>query len=340
MQVDRIDEAPDAPPWHGAELFERPDWRVELTALERTELAHLLDGQAGRPAGSEPDLRAAPALADRLRRLGRSLETGCGVALVRGLPTGSDDGGLARALWILGSGFGTPLSQGADGRRLLAVQDAGYAPSDPRFRGPYSARRLAFHTDRCDVIGFACVRPAREGGENHLLHARALRDALRREAPGSARVLERDALPYLRHTVDGGNERPFTRVPVFTETDGRFAGSLLRVLIDRADRSPDAPDLADEQRRALDDLERVAEDERLYARIRLEAGDVLFLNNWITFHRRTAFTDAEEPSERRKLHRIWISSRYSRAVDPRFGEHFGATGAGALRGGMRPSARD
>ena len=77
--------------------------------------------------------------------------------------------------------------------------------------------------------------------------ARALRDALRATDPAAAAVLERDALPYLRHVVDEGNERPYTLVPVFTEHEGRFAGSLLRVLVDRADASPHAPDLTDEQ---------------------------------------------------------------------------------------------
>ena len=44
-------------------------------------------------------------------------------------------------------------------------------------------------------------------------------------------------------------------VPVFTAHEGRFAASFLRVLIDRADRAPEAPSLRSDQRRALDVLE-------------------------------------------------------------------------------------
>jgi hypothetical protein len=63
---------------------------------------------------------------------------------------------------------------------------------------------------------------------------------------------------------------------------------------------------------------------------------VLLLNNWTTFHRRSEFVDAPEPELKRHLLRIWLSMPNSRPIDARFAEHFGATEAGALRGGMRP----
>jgi alpha-ketoglutarate-dependent taurine dioxygenase len=297
----------DGEDWRGDELFAQPLWGADASAV---------DVEAVRDA----------------------LESGPGALLLRGAAQAEDVEAAADAFLAFAERLGTPVSQSATGERLLHVRDQGFAPGDPRFRGPYSNRRLSFHTDRCDVIAFLCVRPARAGGENHVLSSRALRDALRARHPEHATTLERDALPYLRHTVDEGNARPFAMVPVFTEHEGRFAASLLRVLIDRADASPDAPDLTDAQRAALDALEEVAEDPALYASFRLEEGDVLLLNNWTTFHRRTAFEDDPDPAQRRHLMRIWLSMPNSRALDPRFAEHFGATGAGAVRGGMQPRA--
>ena len=187
------------------------------------------------------------------------------------------------------------------------------------------------------MIAFLCVRPAKTGGENHVISSATLYNEMLRRYPAEARVLE-GVFPYLRHTVDGGNEKPFTFVPVFTCHEGFFAASLLRVLIDRADASPEAPSLTVEQRGALDRLQEVAEDPSLYASFRLEAGDILLLNNWVTLHRRTGFEDFAEPERRRHLMRIWLSLPNSRPLDPRFAEHFGATEAGALRGGMRERA--
>ena len=111
------------------------------------------------------------------------------------------------------------------------------------------------------------------------------------------------------------------------------------MLIDRADRSPDAPTLTPLQRDALDALETLAEDPALHVRLRLAPGDVLLLNNWTTLHRRSAFTDAPVPRERRHLLRIWLSMPDSRPIAACFEDHFGATAAGALRGGMRPAGR-
>ena len=55
--------------------------------------------------------------------------------------------------------------------------------------------------------------------------------------------------------VDLGNELPYCQLPIFSEFEGHFAAHFLRVLIDRADASPDAPDLTDAQ---LEDIVSIA----------------------------------------------------------------------------------
>jgi len=238
--------------------------------------------------------------------------------------------------WALAGHIGTPVSQSAEGERVFHVRDQGYADQDLRFRGPASRKRLSFHTDRCDVIAFACLQPARTGGDNFIVSSVALYETLRTRQPEALRVLC-EPFPYLRHTVDSGNTLPFCLLPIFSEQDGHFAAHFLRVLIDRADCEPSAPTLTAAQRDVLDALEALAEDPALHVRVRLEPGDVLLLNNWTTLHRRSAFTDAASLQERRHLLRIWLSMPDSRPIASCFAEHFGATAAGALRGGMRPA---
>ncbi len=268
-----------------------------------------------------------------------ALETGSGAVLLRGLPFQRWGESLStRAFWALAALIGVPVSQSAQGERLFHVRDHGHAADDPRFRGPASRQRLSFHTDRCDVIAFACLQQARDGGDNFIVSSMALYEELRTRQPEVLRLLCQP-FPYLRHTVDTGNTRPFCLLPVFSEQDGHFAAHFLRVLIDRADRATDAPTLTPSQRDALDALEALAEDPALHVRLRLEPGDVLLLNNWTTLHRRSAFTDAVAPAERRHLLRIWLSMPDSRPIAACFEDHFGATAAGALRGGMRPVAQ-
>ena len=95
--------------------------------------------------------------------------------------------------------------------------------------------------------------------------------------------------------------------------------------------------LSSKQIEALDFLEEVANEPVQSVRFRQEPGDILLLNNWITLHRRSAFEDHEDPEERRRLFRIWLSMPNSRPIDPNFEANFGATGAGELRGGFRTS---
>ncbi len=312
-------------PW-GREIEERRDWRSGIDAGELLELEEALDGDAKAPL---------PRLSARLGRMSELLEHGPGVCLLRGLPVGSWGSSRAEtALALLGERLGTPVSQSATGERIFHVRDEGFAPSDERFRGPSSNKRLRFHTDRCDVIGFLCLRAAREGGENHVISSPRVHEELERRRPELLKALYGE-FPYLRHTVDQGNELPYVLLPVFSFARGRFAGHLLRVLIDRADSSDVAPGLEAAQREALDALDEVGEERGLQLRVRLEEGDLLLLNNWTTFHRRTEFVDGEGAQGRRHLLRIWLSMPNSRPLVEAFRPHFGAVEAGALRGGMR-----
>ena len=65
--------------------------------------------------------------------------------------------------------IGTPISQSIQGDKVFHVRDEGYVSNDPRARGPSSSKRLTFHSDRCDVIGFLCFQPAKQGGENQIV---------------------------------------------------------------------------------------------------------------------------------------------------------------------------
>jgi len=299
--------------WRGEELFARDDWEIVL------------------PGNEPPSL---PTLMPLLAGIREALEHGSGALRIRGLGVEDWDAATCeQAFRRIATGLGTPVSQSARGELVFHVRDEEFAPDDPRFRGPSSARRLGFHTDRCDVIAFLCLNQAGEGGDSYVVSSMALYEELAARRPDLLAVL-REPYLYLRHVVDTGNQLPTCLQPIFSEYEGHFAASLLRVLIDRADRAPELPDLTTVQREALDYLDELAGDPALHARFRLERGDVLLLNNWVTFHRRDAFVNTT--GDPRHLLRAWLSMPGSRPLDPRFRDNFGATEAGAIRGGMTP----
>ncbi|MBC8325285.1 MAG: TauD/TfdA family dioxygenase [Verrucomicrobia subdivision 3 bacterium] len=322
--------------WRGEELWRRDDWEVRLSDDELRQL----ESAAANCANIEveaigPDDFVLSDLTGRLEAMQRRLEDGAGFAFVRGLPANwLDEGQLRRMFWGIALHLGSAVSQSAEGDRLFSVADAGYAPEDARSRGPNTSRKLSFHTDRCDVIGFCCHRQAKSGGENYVVNSMAIYNAILKQRPDLLAVL-REPFYYLRHTVDGGNDRSWCRQPIFSFCEGHFAANLLRVLIDRAHTHPDLPDLTPEQTEALDLVESLASDPALHATFRQEPGDMVFLNNWVTLHKRSAFEDWPEPERRRHILRIWLSMPNSRPLDPMFADNYGSVEAGALRGGMK-----
>ena len=85
--------------------------------------------------------------------------------------------------------IGTPVSQSSDGELVLSIRNESYGKNDPRTRGPNTNRKLGFHTDRCDVIGFLCLQPAKKGGENHVVSSLAMERIIRTERPDLHEVL-------------------------------------------------------------------------------------------------------------------------------------------------------
>ena len=229
--------------------------RFWLTADEIDQLERAVAGVQMGSGWNWSGIFCARYFSERLKSAQCQLENGAGFVYVRGLPVDRfDEGQLRRLFWGIAIHLGTPVSQSAAGERLFSVADAGYAREDARSRGPNTSRKLSFHTDRCDVIGFCCHRQAKQGGENYIVSSMALYNAILEQRLDLLAVLC-EPFYYLRHTVDGGNDRPWCRQPVFSFCEGQFAANLLRVLIDRAHAHPDLPDLTPEQTEALDLVE-------------------------------------------------------------------------------------
>lgn len=323
--------------WRGTELFSRPDWEQTLTPSERDEIDTALANVSEKPAEifSQADF-PLPTLERKLQQVQHDLEHGCGACYLRGLDVSNystDD--AKKIFWGLMSYLGTPVSQSSAGERIFSVRDEGFKMGDQKARGPNTSKRLSFHTDRCDVISFLTLKQAKSGGENQLVSSMYLFNETQKRRPDLWHVLQQPFY-YLRHNVDTGNEKPWCRQPVFSIYEGHFACNFLRVLIERAAKSDDLPDLSDEQREALDFLEEVAAEPESHVTFRQQPGDLLLVNNWVLLHRRNEFEDYDDLDQRRHLLRIWLSMPNSRPLHPDFAGNYGATAAGSIRGGMKP----
>ena len=323
--------------WRGRELLARDDWLHRFDANHVVELDSALQEAQGVPLDAiSAATFSLPTLGPKLLAIQDSLEIGSGAVMIRGLPIDQfDEEAAARLFWGITSHVGTAVSQSPAGERVFHVRDEGFKADHPKARGPSSRKRLSYHTDRCDVIAFLCVRQAAEGGENYLVSSVAIFNEMLKQRPDLVEVLMQP-YRYQRHNVDSANELPYYEQPIFSMYEGHFAANLLRVLIERAYSAPGATPMSDIQREALDYVEQLAEDPALHVSFRQEPGDIVLLNNWVTLHRRSEFVDHEDPALKRLLLRIWLSVPNSRPLDPRFAGSYRATAAGAMRGGMKP----
>tara|TARA_R110002096_G_scaffold238581_4_gene430129 strand:- start:3839 stop:4858 length:1020 start_codon:yes stop_codon:yes gene_type:complete len=322
--------------WTASELTKRNDWEIHWDESERDELNAALRAGADLPLEElDNDHFPLPTLARQLSAIQDSLENGSGATIIRGLEIDNlSEAQCRRLFWGISRHLGTPVSQSAKGEKMFSVRDEGFAEGDARARGPNTRKKLSFHTDRCDVIGFFCLQQAKSGGENEVVSSMAIYNRILETRPD---LLEELFSPYryLRHNVDLGNEKPYCEQPIFSFQDGVFASAFLRVLIERAYQREDLPAMTDRQREALDLIEAIAADETLHLRFHQQPGDLLFLNNWVTYHRRTEFEDDPDPEKRRHILRIWLSPPNNRPLAPWFEANYGATAAGTVRGGMR-----
>ena len=321
--------------WRASDLDGRDDWKIDLTTGEVAELEAAIPDVEGSYEDLDAPVMDLPLTGQRLRKIQHDLEHGTGASLIRGLDISEwSEDRCRRLFWTLSRHLGTPVSQSAKGERIFSVRDEGFRDDDPRARGPNTRKKLSFHTDRCDVIGFFCLKQAVVGGENEVVSSMAVYETLRRERPDLLAVLM-EPFYYLRHTVDGANDRPWCRQPIFSFEQGHFASAFLRVLIERASASHDLPDLTPIQREALDFVESTAAVPGMAVRFTQRPGDLLFLNNWVTYHRRTEFVDHTDSYQKRHILRMWLAMPNSRPLAPWFLENYGSIKAGTVRGGMK-----
>ena len=323
--------------WLGADIQDSPRWIHHLTESEIAEIAGALAHfrTTGKPlAGMTRADFPLPTFDGVVNIMLDELEDGLGLYLLRGFPAmdyGVED--LRAIYWGLGLHCGAAVSQSKRGDVLGDVRDLGTPHDGPEFRGYTSNGELTYHSDAADVTGLFCLRAARRGGLSRIVSLGAIHNEILRRDPGLLEELY-GAYPWGLQ----GNEKPgepsWYRQPIFALRDGRFAGRYTRTHIRTAELNPDAPDLTERQKAALDLIDAIAAEDRFNVTMMFEPGDIQFLNNHLTLHTRTAFEDHDDPALRRHLLRLWLSPPNSHALPDGFAPFYRDIRPGVPRGGF------
>jgi hypothetical protein len=296
--------------WRGRDIQENGEWIYRLSAEEIAEidtaLAHLK--ATGRQI---PDIGKEHFPLERfartLRLLQTEIENGLGIMLMRGLPRdrySAEEIGLI--YWGIGAHFGRAVAQNAQGDVLGHVRDMGRDQyKDMHARGYQTASRLPFHNDSCDIVGLCCLETARSGGLSAVASSVAVHNELAATRPDLVRVLSE---PFYadRRGEESPGQKPYYITPTFIWHNGRMFNRYNRTFINSAQRFNEVPRLTDLQVEALDSVDRLCNDPTFRLDMKLERGDMQFVNNYVVLHSRTAYEDHPEEARKRHLLRLWL----------------------------------
>lgn len=310
----------DRSAWRGADFRDDGSWICTLTPKDTEELA-----SAARRALAHglavTSIQVAdfplPTLAPAIAAWAEEINNGRGFLLVRGLAHERYSDDEIRAMfWGMGLYLGYPVSQNSYGDMFGDVYDQGVKMGGGRVRGYRTNQRLMFHTDRCDMVGLMCLRPARAGGLSSIVSSTRVYNEIVTHHPEYMKPLMNG---YIHAHVEEGGEFSTYRVPVYSIKDGVVSCRILRNTVENARKMGYAKYDALETE-ALAYMDKLVNREDLRLDMMLERGDMQFINNYTTLHARTAFEDFPEPARRRHMVRLWLHSFGLRR--PRHAAHF------------------
>jgi alpha-ketoglutarate-dependent taurine dioxygenase len=318
MALGAADQRSDPMAWRRSSFASPADFSVRLTADDRAELVAAARSlaRAGRLKPVDRLSRAdfpLPLLGPRLRQAFEDVRAGRGFVLLRGLPVdGLSLDEFTAAVWGIGSWFGFPLSQNAQGELVSYVIDATSVDATPRMYR--SNLELRLHTDVTAMISLACWQTAQSGGDSFLASAITIHDEIRRRAPHLLEPLYR-GYHYHRLGEEGEGEAPVTpyRMPVFAIRNGEISCRYQRAGIAAGHRALDVP-LTELDLQAMDLFDEVARAPENRLAFALDRGDMVVINNYTVLHARTKFTEFAEPEKRRRLVRLWLDAEGFRDI--------------------------
>jgi len=304
-----IYENPQA--WYGPAIKQRVDeWVYQWTQEEIAEIEEALRAVEAR--GLEildigPQDFPLPNIAPKLATIKNTILHGQGFMLLRGLPVEQwTIRQAAIAYWGLGAHMGEPCSQNGKGHVLGHVQNLGLDYNDSLTRGYQTNARLPYHTDSSDIVALLCLQRSKSGGLSSIVSSTTIYNEMAKTRPDLVEILTQPFRRTRWGEVPEG-KMPWSEVPIFMPCGGRMIASYVRSAIEKAQRMEGIPKLTAGQIEALDVLDSLTQDPKLYLDMDFQLGDIQLLCNHTVFHSRTVFEDWPEMEKRRHLLRLWLA---------------------------------
>jgi hypothetical protein len=257
----------------------------------------------------QPDDYPLDATKEFLRGVKDTLYRGCGFAVLDQLPVGELSVDRAKQLyWLVSSMIARPVAQSFSGTMLYDVRDIGLKQG-PTVRGDLTNEELNFHTDygyNCPapVVGLLVLKTARSGGVSSVASLGAVRRAMEERHP---ELLARLYQPYTwnRAREHAPEDPPLSHFAVFADEDGGTRARFNPQMITDGYKVAGRP-LDNIGQAALDVMWAIMDEPEMHAEFILEPGQLQYVGNWRVAHRRTAYEEWPDETQRRHLVRIFL----------------------------------
>lgn len=294
--------------WLGRDLRASPErWSFDLTANHIGELDAALRASAEFPTQaltpSNFVLTELAAAASTWREL---VHNGLGCARIRGFPVQRWTQEQAeRAYWGVGLYLGQPGAQNPAGELLGHVTDYGEQADRPEVRLYRTSANILYHCDAADMVGLLCLQPSRSGGASRLVSSVSVFNAIFEREPQLVPALFE---PMLIDARGEGANAWNALVPC------AWSGERLHTFFHSdyfrsMSRHHQAPAHSEAQQRLLHLFESIGNEPDYFLDMEFAAGDMQLVSNHSVLHARTAYTDWDEPMQRRHLLRLWLTVR-------------------------------
>ena len=266
------------------------------------------------------DPARVPQAAKFMAQIEHEVMAGRGFALLRGLDPSLPDATMKAAYWVMGALMGKAVSQNVHGETLTDVRDYGKPMHGKKVRSYETNANLKLHTDRAEMVGLLCLRPARSGGLSSVCSSIAVYNAMLAEHPDLLEPLFTG--PHCVRNEAAGKSF-FYRMPVLSIEDGALSCRYSRNNLDTAMRYG-AP-YTQAEKDAIDMFDRYAADPGFCLDMMLQRGEIQLINSFTTLHARTEFEDFSEEDRRRCMVRFWLTTNTRRPLAGHFADYAGIT---------------
>ena len=262
----------DASVWYGPEQEKKDDWVYNLDKNDIGEISYLTEKYLSTNRElkdiSKKDFYSENLQKKYLSEIDIELKKGRGFALIRGMPVNEwNRKKIITAYMGLCSFFGNFRVQNKKGHLLGHIKDIGKDTNKD-----YSARvyetsyRQTFHSDRSDIVSLLCLNKSKKGGESLLVSSMTIFNEILKNYPKYLETLF-EPFPLDRRGEEGGKQKGYSMTPVYYEKNGKISSYFLRQYLESSKRFEGVV-ITDKQREALDIVDKYANDEKLFMKMK------------------------------------------------------------------------